>query len=118
MAALANTFYDQLKAGALDKGAKRLAILNMPGITNTPRFQMVLDSIAAASGGGTAGATARSQSEALFKTSSIDPYLLSHPLPSDRISALQELAGKSPAEAFENFCERAEAEWRWLYANN
>jgi outer membrane lipase/esterase len=67
MAALANTFYDQLKAGALDKGAKRLAILNMPGITNTPRFQMVLDSIAAASGGGTAGATARSQSEALFK---------------------------------------------------
>ena len=39
----------------------------------------------------------RFQSEALFKTSSIDPYLLSHPLPSDRISALQELAGKSPA---------------------
>jgi predicted Zn-dependent protease len=37
----------------------------------------------------------RFQNESLFKTSSMDPYLLSHPLPSDRISALQELARKS-----------------------
>ena len=49
-------------AGRWEGGA-----LNVPGITNTPRFQMVLDSIAAANGGGTAGATARGQSEALFK---------------------------------------------------
>ena len=39
----------------------------MPGITNTPRFQAVLDGIAAASGGGATGAAARAQSEALFK---------------------------------------------------
>ncbi|MDB5569963.1 MAG: peptidase [Hyphomicrobiales bacterium] len=37
----------------------------------------------------------RFQSESLFKTSSIDPYLLSHPLPRERISNLQEQVGKS-----------------------
>lgn len=67
MQALAVKFYTSIKTSALDKGAARIALLNMPGITNTPRFQMVLDSIAAASGGGTAGATARAQSEGLFK---------------------------------------------------
>lgn len=68
MQALADTFYNVIKAGALDKGALRIVLLNMPGITNTPRFQMVLDSIAAASGGGSAGTAARGQSEALFKS--------------------------------------------------
>jgi outer membrane lipase/esterase len=68
MTALADTFYSMIKTGALDKGAERLVLLNMPGITNTPRFQSVLDGIAAASGGGAAGATARGQSEALFKS--------------------------------------------------
>ncbi|MDZ7857875.1 SGNH/GDSL hydrolase family protein [Sphaerotilus sp.] len=68
MAALADNFHTLVKTGALDKGATRVVLLNMPGITNTPRFQTVLDSIAAASGGGTAGATARAQSEALFKS--------------------------------------------------
>ena len=67
MQALADRFADQLRDGALNKGARRVALLNMPGITNTPRFQAVLDGIATASGGGTAGATARAQSEALFK---------------------------------------------------
>ncbi len=68
MTALANTFADMIQTRALDKGAQRIALLNMPGITNTPRFQLVLDSIAQASGGGTAGAAARAQSEALFKS--------------------------------------------------
>ncbi|MFY8117475.1 MAG: SGNH/GDSL hydrolase family protein [Roseateles sp.] len=68
MQALAQKFASSIKDQALDKGARRVALLNMPGITNTPRFQTVLDSIAAASGGGTAGATARAQSEALFKS--------------------------------------------------
>jgi outer membrane lipase/esterase len=68
MQALADRFADQLRDGALNKGARRIALLNMPAITNTPRFQMVLDGIAAASGGGSAGATARAQSEALFKS--------------------------------------------------
>jgi phospholipase/lecithinase/hemolysin len=67
MTALADTYWGLIKSQALDKGAQRVAVLNMPGITNTPRFQTVLDSIAAASGGGTAGASARAQSEALFK---------------------------------------------------
>ncbi|MEY4447174.1 MAG: hypothetical protein RLZZ433_189 [Pseudomonadota bacterium] len=68
MVALADKFYDSIKTSALDKGAEKVAVLNMPGITNTPRFQMVLDSIARAYGGGTTGAAARGQSEALFKS--------------------------------------------------
>ena len=68
MTALADRFYDTIKTTALDRGAKRIVLMNIPGITNTPRFQAVLDGIAAASGGGAAGAAARSQSEALFKS--------------------------------------------------
>lgn len=68
MQALADTFQASIKTSVLDKSAQRVVILNMPSITNTPRFQMVLDGIAAASGGGTAGATARAQSEALFRS--------------------------------------------------
>jgi outer membrane lipase/esterase len=68
MTALADNFYTLLKTSALDKGATRIAVLNMPAVTHTPRFQTVLDGIAAAYGGGTPGATARAQSEALFKS--------------------------------------------------
>jgi phospholipase/lecithinase/hemolysin len=68
MVALADMFYGSIKNMALDKGAEKVAVLNMPGITNTPRFQMALAGVAAAYGGGTAGATARSQAEALFKS--------------------------------------------------
>lgn len=68
MSALADAFYNVIKAQALDKGAQRIALLNMPGITNTPRFQFVLAGIAAASGGGSTGAAARAQAEALFKS--------------------------------------------------
>jgi len=66
LSALADNFYATIKASALDKGALRIALLNMPGITNTPRFQTVLDSIAAANGGGAAGAAARAHSEGVF----------------------------------------------------
>jgi outer membrane lipase/esterase len=68
MTALADVFYNAIKVNALDKGAQHVVVLNMPGITNTPRFQMVLDGIAAANGGGTAGATARANAEGLFKS--------------------------------------------------
>jgi len=68
MQALADKFYASIKSNVLDKGGQQVLILNMPGITNTPRFQMVLDGIAAASGGGTAGAAARAQAEGLFKS--------------------------------------------------
>jgi phospholipase/lecithinase/hemolysin len=67
MKALADKFYASIKASVLDKGATHVVVLNMPDISFTPRFQTVLDSIAAASGGGTAGATARAQSQALFQ---------------------------------------------------
>jgi len=67
MTALADKFYASIKASVLDKGASHVVVMNMPGITNTPRFQMVLNGIAAASGGGANGTAARAQSEALFK---------------------------------------------------
>lgn len=67
MTALADKFYASVKASVLDKGATHVVVMNIPDITYTPRFQMVLDSIAAASGGGTAGATARAQAQALFQ---------------------------------------------------
>jgi len=67
MAALADKFYASIKASVLDKGATHVVVMNIPDITFTPRFQMVLDGVAAASGGGTAGATARAQSQALFQ---------------------------------------------------
>ncbi|MFV0281798.1 MAG: M48 family metalloprotease [Rhodoblastus sp.] len=38
----------------------------------------------------------RFANEALFKSSSIDPYVLSHPLPAERISALEHAARQSP----------------------
>lgn len=67
MKALADRFYGQIKASVLDKGATHVVVLNIPDITLTPRLQMVLDSVAAASGGGTAGAAARAQSQTLFQ---------------------------------------------------
>jgi outer membrane lipase/esterase len=58
MQKLADTYYNAIKAGTLDKGATHVAVLNAPDITLTPRFQAVLTGVAAAYGGGTAGATA------------------------------------------------------------
>jgi outer membrane lipase/esterase len=55
---LADTYYNAIKANALDKGATHVAVLDMPDITLTPRFQAALAQVAQASGGGTAGATA------------------------------------------------------------
>ena len=68
MQALADKFSDAIKAQVLDKGALQVMLLNIPGVTNTPRFQRVLDGIALASGGGATGAAARAQSEAMFKS--------------------------------------------------
>ena len=67
MTALADKFAASIKASVLDKGATHVVVMNMPDVTLTPRFQMVLDGIAAASGGGTTGAAARAQSQALFQ---------------------------------------------------
>lgn len=67
MKALADKFHASIKASVLDKGATRVVLLNIPDVTFTPRFQLVLDSVAAASGGGTAGATARAAAQATFQ---------------------------------------------------
>ncbi len=66
--ALATAFYNSIKANALDKGAQHVAVINLPGITKTPRFQAALDSVAAAYGGGATGAAARANAETLFQT--------------------------------------------------
>lgn len=63
MQALADKFYAAIRTNALDRGAQRIALLNLPGITNTPRFQLVLASIQAS-----AGQPARDQAEALFRS--------------------------------------------------
>lgn len=63
MSALADLFHDAIKTHALDKGAEHLAVLNIPPVTLTPRFQMVLGSIAAAQ-----GPEAAAQAEVLFDT--------------------------------------------------
>lgn len=66
MTALADLMYASLKTNALDKGATRVVLMNAPGITNTPRFQTVLDAVAAATtAGGGDGAAARAATEAL-----------------------------------------------------
>jgi phospholipase/lecithinase/hemolysin len=54
----ADIYYGAIKANLLDKGATHVAVLNAPDITLTPRFQMVLASVAQANGGGEAGAAA------------------------------------------------------------
>lgn len=61
MKALAAQFAATVKANALAKGATRVAILNVPDILQTPRFKMVLGSIAAAQ-----GTAASAQAAALF----------------------------------------------------
>ncbi len=66
MAALADKFYDQIQTLALDKGAKQVALINLPAVVLTPRLQEVLAGVAAASGGGTAGATAAQTAATLF----------------------------------------------------
>lgn len=68
MVALADAFAASIQANVLGKGAQRVVVMNLPSITNTPRFQMVLDGIAAASGGGTTGAAARAGAETLFRS--------------------------------------------------
>ncbi len=67
MTALAAAFHDAIQTDALDKGAQRVVVVNVPAITGTPRFQAVLDGIAASFGGGANGAAARSHSEAVFR---------------------------------------------------
>jgi phospholipase/lecithinase/hemolysin len=56
MHALADTYYDAIKVNTLDAGATHVAVLDMPDITLTPRFQALLAGIAQAQGAATAAA--------------------------------------------------------------
>jgi outer membrane lipase/esterase len=56
MQALANRFADAIETKLLAKGAERVVVLNMPAITNTPRFKAVLAGVGAAAGQATATA--------------------------------------------------------------
>ena len=68
MQALANRFADAISTKILAKGGERVVVLNMPAITNTPRFKAVLGGVAAASGGGAAGAATAAAAEGLAKS--------------------------------------------------
>ncbi|MDD2712942.1 MAG: SGNH/GDSL hydrolase family protein [Simplicispira sp.] len=61
MKALAAQFATTIQTHTLAKGATRVAVLNMPDITVTPRFKMVLGAVAAAQ-----GSAASAQAQALF----------------------------------------------------
>lgn len=50
MQALANTFYASIKRQGLDRGATHVVVLNIPEITLTPRFGMVLGAVSASAG--------------------------------------------------------------------
>lgn len=54
MQRLADTYYGAVKAGALDKGATHVAVLDMPDITLTPRIQAGLAQVTASAGAATA----------------------------------------------------------------
>lgn len=54
MQKLADTFFDQISAQLLDKGAQRVVVLNVPDITLTPRFRAVLAGVTQQAGAGAA----------------------------------------------------------------
>lgn len=56
MQKLADTFHAAIKANTLDKGALRVAVLDMPDITLTPRFRNVLAGVTATQGAAAATA--------------------------------------------------------------
>jgi len=62
MTALADQFYSTITATVLNKGATHVVIANIPDITLTPRFQMVLAGIGAAK-----GAATQQQLQAVFQ---------------------------------------------------
>lgn len=56
MQKLADTFHGQITDHVLAKGARRVVVLNMPDITLTPRFQMVLAGVSLQAGAAAATA--------------------------------------------------------------
>jgi phospholipase/lecithinase/hemolysin len=64
---LADTYYTAISTNVIAKGARHVAVLNMPDVTLTPRFQAVLAQVAQANGGGAAGAQAAAQLQAVIR---------------------------------------------------
>ena len=62
MQALADAFHASIKASALDKGASKVVVLNLPDVTLTPRFQAVLGGVSQQ-----AGAAAAAQVQGLIQ---------------------------------------------------
>jgi outer membrane lipase/esterase len=58
---LADEFYNSIKTNTLENGATHVTVLNLPAITKTPRFQMVLAGVEQQS-----NAATRTAAEALF----------------------------------------------------
>ena len=56
MQQLARTYWTTVKANTLDKGATRVALLDVPDITLTPKFRTIVGEIAAAEGAAAANA--------------------------------------------------------------
>lgn len=61
MAALADRFSAQIRTQALERGAQRVLLLNLPDLVRTPYFQAMLAAVAQANGGGNAGQAAALQ---------------------------------------------------------
>ena len=67
MQALADKLVAAVEANTLDKGAKRVAVVNTLDVTRTPKFQAALAQVALAYGGGDAGAAAAAQVQQLVQ---------------------------------------------------
>ncbi|WP_146115886.1 SGNH/GDSL hydrolase family protein [Malikia granosa] len=65
MAALADRFSAQIRVQALERGAQRVVLLNLPDLVRTPYFQAMLAAVAQANGGGNAGQAAALQVQAM-----------------------------------------------------
>ncbi len=65
MLALADRFSAQVQTQALGRGAQRVVLLTIPDLTRTPYFQAMLEAVAHANGGGTAGQVAALQVQAM-----------------------------------------------------
>lgn len=68
MKKLADTYWTTVKTTTLDHGATHVALLNMPDVTRTPRFQAVLGQVAAANGGGANGTAAAAALQAAIQS--------------------------------------------------
>jgi phospholipase/lecithinase/hemolysin len=55
--ATAQTFWNALRTNALDRGATRVAVLEVPDLTRTPRFRSILQGLATTQGAGIAAET-------------------------------------------------------------